>query len=131
MNDVFITRAKQLRTARELIQEDRSFASATALLAIHQGIALNDALLLIWNGAPTKGKDHQASVRATEAQCRSRRLPPEGIRHLATLIRNKSAVSYGDEPVSHKQALALADAARRFEAWTLKNCKELVPWDRP
>ena len=45
MNDVFVARARQLRSARELVQDESSFASATALLAVHSGIALNDALL--------------------------------------------------------------------------------------
>ena len=130
MNGVFLARAKQLRSARELVEDDAGYASATALLAVHTGIALNDALLLVWSGKPLKGKDHRASVRATEAQCRLRKLQADGVRHLSTLVQNKSAVSYGDEPVTQKQALALAEAAKRFEAWTFKNCKELVLWDQ-
>jgi hypothetical protein len=128
MNDVFVARASELRSARELVQDEASYASATALLAVHSAISLNDALLALWNGKPIKSDDHQSSVRATESQCRQRKVKPDGVRHLARLIGSKSAVAYGDKPVTHVQALALAEAASRFEAWAYKNCEELATW---
>jgi hypothetical protein len=130
MNDVFVARARQLRSARELFREESAFASATALLSVHSGIALNDALLTVWSGKPLKGEDHRAAVRATEAQCKTRKVDAAGVRHLAALIHSKAAVSYGDEAVSHQKAEALALAAARFEAWTFKNCKEIAQWEQ-
>jgi hypothetical protein len=130
MIQVFVARARQLRTARELIEEEAAFASATALLSVHSGIALNDALLTAWRGKPVKGEDHREAVRATEAECKTRKLTPAGVKHLNALIRSKSEVSYGDQVVTHEKAEALAESARRFEAWTFKNCKELALWEQ-
>jgi hypothetical protein len=113
-----------------LIEEEAAFASATALLSVHSGIALNDALLTAWRGKPVKGEDHREAVRATEAECKTRKLTPAGVKHLNALIRSKSEVSYGDQVVTHEKAEALAESARRFEAWTFKNCKELALWEQ-
>jgi len=130
MNQVFVARARQLRTARELIEEEVAFAAATALLSVYSGIALNDALLTVWRGKPLKGEDHREAVRATEAECKARKLAPAGVRHLDALVRSKSEVSYGDKVVTHEKAEALAEAAKRFEAWTFKNCKEIAIWEQ-
>jgi hypothetical protein len=130
MNQVFVARARQLRTARELIVEEVAFASATALLSVHSAIALNDALLTVWRGKPLKGEDHRGAVRATEAECKARKLATAGVRHLGDLVRSKSEVSYGDKVVTHEKAEALAEAAKRFEAWTFKNCKEIAIWEQ-
>jgi hypothetical protein len=130
MNDVFAARARQLRSARQLVEEEIAFASATALLSVHSGIALNDALLSVWRGKTLKSEDHRAAVRATEAECKARKLDTSGIRHLDTLIRSKSSISYGDEPVTQEKAKALAVTASRFEAWTFKTCKEIAQWER-
>ncbi len=130
MNQVFVARARQLRTARELIVEEAAFASATALLSVHSAIALNDALLTIWRGKPRKGEDHREAVRATEAECKARKLATAGVRHLDALVRSKTEVSYGDKVVTHERAEALAEAAKRFETWTFKNCKEIAIWEQ-
>jgi len=130
MNDVFLQRARQLRSARELVEEESLFASATALLSVHSGIALNDALLAVWRGRPVKSEDHQEAIRATESESRTRKLDSAGIRHLVALIKSKSPISYGDEPVTYEKARALAESARRFEAWTFKTCKELAQWEQ-
>ena len=130
MNQVFVARARQLRTARELIEEEVAFAAATALLAVHSGITLNDALLTVWRGKPLKGEDHRQAVRATKALCKARNLAPAGVKHLDALVRCKSAISYGDTVVTHEKAEALAQAAKRFEAWTFKNCKEIAIWEQ-
>jgi len=130
MNQVFVATARQLRTARELIEEEVAFAAATALLSVYSGIALNDALLTVWRGKPLKGEDHREAVRATEAECKARKLAPAGVRRLDALVRSKSEVSYGDKVVTHEKAEALAEAAKRFEAWTFKNCKEIAIWEQ-
>jgi hypothetical protein len=130
MKDVFLQRARQLRSARELIEEERLFASATALLSVHSAIALNDALLSIWRGRAVKSEDHREATRATQSECRIRKLDSAGVRHLEALIQNKSQISYGDAPVTYEKAMALALSARRFEAWTFKTCKELAQWEQ-
>jgi hypothetical protein len=130
MDQVFVARAKQLRNARELIEHDSAFASATALLAVHSGIALNDALLTIWCGTPTKGENHSDAVRVTKSECRTRKLDDRGVRHLESLIRSKSAISYGDEVVTYEKAAALAETAKRFESWIFSICKELARWEQ-
>jgi len=76
-----------------------------------------------------KGLDHLQAVEETSKQCKRRRLNASGVAQLRSLIQQKSAVSYGDQRVSHEKALALAEASRRFQAWTFSNCKELAQWD--
>lgn len=129
-DDVFVGRAKQLRFVRDLVEPDASCSSATALLAVHSAIALNDALLTIWHGRRQRGQDHLEAARETDRQCRKRGLNRSGVRHLTSLLSQKTAVSYGDTRVSHEAAQALAETSRRFETWTFQTCKELATWDR-
>ncbi len=128
--EVFVQPAKQLRTVVDLVEGEASTAYATALLAVHAAIALNDALLSAWIEKPRKGLDHLQPVEETSKQCQRRPLNPSGVNQLRSLIHQKSAISHGDQRVSHEKALALAEASRRFEAWTFSNCKELAQWDR-
>lgn len=128
--EVFVARAEQLRLARELVREDADYASATALLAVHSAISLNDALLMQWTGKRSKGTSHQEAVDQTERECGKRRIERNGLKHLRSLVGDKSDISYGEKRVSHSKALVLAEAAGKFEAWAFKNCKEIVPWDR-
>ncbi len=130
MNAVFISRARQLRSARELLEEERFYSSATALLAVLSAIALNDALLSVWLGPSPKRRRHSAAVKATRDVCLERKVDTGGLKHLADLINNKSAVSYGNQEVTSEKAAALALAARRFEAWMYKICKELAQWEQ-
>ena len=51
---VFLDRAQQLGDGRDLLNSDEGFAAATALLAVHTAIALNDALLLELTGKQAK-----------------------------------------------------------------------------
>jgi len=124
--DVFVGRAKQLRIARELVKDDADYSSATALLAVHSAISLNDALLVQWTGKWTQGKSHQEAVNQTERECGRRQIDKAGLKHLRTLVGDKSAISYGDKSTSHSTARSLAESAKRFEAWAFKNCKEIV-----
>ncbi len=128
--EIFVARARELRTARDLVKDDAEYSSATALLAVHSALSLNDALLVQWTGKWTKGSSHQDAVNRTDRECNKRRIETTGLKHLRSLISEKSDISYGNKRVSHSTALGLAEAAKRFEAWAFKNCKEIVLWDR-
>ena len=126
MVEIFLERAKQLSGARDLVQEDEEFASATALLSVHSAIALNDALLLKLKGKLVKGQDHMASVRETAKRCKARKLDSTGIKQITTLIAAKTRVSYEDKSVSFALAYKLAIASQRFEVWAYKRLEEIA-----
>jgi hypothetical protein len=126
MIEVFLERARQLASARDLLREDAAFSSVTALLSVHTAIALNDALLIRLSGARFRGEDHMSAARETRQQCRSRHLDDSGVKQLHTLLSSKSNVSYGDSEVTLKIALALSVASDRFEVWVYARLKEVA-----
>ena len=114
---VFLERARQLGLARELIRADDLYCSATALVAVHTAIALNDALLLHLGARRPKGRDHSSAVTETEHACSAKKIDAKGLKHLKTLLSRKTAVSYGEVSVSFEVASALAASSERFEEW--------------
>lgn len=112
------------------MKDDPDYSSATALLAVHSAISLNDALLVQWTGKRAKGNSHQQAVTQTDSECSKRQIEKTGLKHLRSLVSDKSEISYGSKRISHETALGLSEAAKRFEAWAFKNCKEIVPWDQ-
>jgi hypothetical protein len=117
MLDVFLERGNQLSESRRLMQDDREYAAALALVSIHSAIALNDALLVKLTGKHQMPADHMSAVITTKKQCSQKKIAKDGIRHLESLIRAKTRVSYGDERTSFETATRLAIDSERFEAW--------------
>jgi hypothetical protein len=126
MVEIYLERAVQLSSARNLIQNDPPYAAATALLSVHTAIALNDALLLKLGAKSLKNEDHMASVRETVKRCKANGIDVAGVSQLKKLISAKSQVSYGDQSVSFDFASALSVASQRFEAWVYRHFQELA-----
>jgi hypothetical protein len=118
--ETYKSRGAQLASVRDLIKDDAAYPSATALLAVHSAIALNDALLTNFSGQPPKGQDHMEAVRQIDKDCRKRRIDRAGIAHLKKLVSAKTKISYGPANTTQEQAQALAVAAERFETWVYK-----------
>lgn len=117
MVEVYLERAEQLALARDLIRDDRSYSSATALLSVHAAIAMNDALLLGLTGRRSMSTDHIRAVSETERACASKRFNRHGLRHLRSLLSKKTDISYGDDSVSFETASSLANTSERFQEW--------------
>ncbi len=116
-NSVFLHRAKQLESARDLVAGDADYGSAAALLAVHTAIALNDALLLKLTGRRPRLSDHAKAADQTKAACSERKLGHGGVAHLQTLLSKKTLISYGDEITSPELAASLGVASSRFQEW--------------
>lgn len=122
---VYFDRAGQLGFVRDFIREDDSYPEATALLAVHTAIALNDALLLELVGRRPRNPDHATAVQETETACRARKADHRGLKHLRTLLSKKTEVSYGDTPTTVELAKLLAQTSERFEEWALTTLTSL------
>jgi hypothetical protein len=125
MVEIYLERATQLSSARNLIQADPPYAAAIALLSVHTAIALNDALLLKLGAKSLKNEDHMTSVRETVKGCKTKGIDSTGVAHLKKLVSAKSSVSYGDQSVSFDLASVLSLASQRFEAWVYRCFQEL------
>jgi|SRR5665213_1126538 len=117
MVEIFLERAEQLASARDLVREESDYAAATALLSVHSAIALNDALLLSLTGRRPKSPDHSHAITETELACNANKLNRNGLKHLKSLLARKTAVSYGDAPISYELANSLAITSERFQEW--------------
>lgn len=116
---VFLRRAEQLIDVRNLIRDD-PYPAAIALLAVHSAIAINDAVLTALTGSPYRGQDHRQAVKYTVTKCRVLKYDAGGTKHLATLIRHKTNVTYGDRATTFEEADRLRVDAERFETWAYK-----------
>jgi hypothetical protein len=125
MIEAYLERAKQLSQARELVRNDAEYASATALLAIHTAIALNDALMIKLTGKSFQSDNHMAAVREIRLRCNRRGLDSAGVDQLQKLIEAKSKVSYGGKRTTFEFATVLAVACIRFEKWAYQRLEEL------
>jgi hypothetical protein len=117
MIEVFIERGQQLGESRKLMKGSSDYAAALALVSIHCAIALNDALLYKLTGQHRSYSDHMDAVRRSKRQCSSKKIPPDGLRHLEELIKAKTRVSYSSEKTNIVAADRLAVASERFETW--------------
>jgi len=125
MYEVYLERAQQLSGALEELRKQDLFPAAMALLAVHKGIAFNDALLARLTGQVFKGENHDAALVVTERTCKAKRLDRSGLTQLQKLLSAKSKVSYGDKRTSLESAIVLYLAAERFETWTYERLKEI------
>lgn len=113
---VYHGRALQLTDAMQLCRDDlNAYGSAAALLAVRSAISYNDAILLSLVGRRSKADDHQQAVIATEQACADARIKEQGgLKHLRTLLRAKSEVSYYDRQLEPAMIEGLCVAAERF-----------------
>ena len=115
---VYLDRALQLAKAMRLCRQNNpTYPSAAALLAVHSAIAYNDAVQIKLTGERLKTQDHGQAVAATKRACGRARVEPRGIEHLRKLLSMKTDISYGDQEVTNQLSDALCIAADRFEAW--------------
>jgi len=112
--EIYTERGVQLSNARRLIESDEEYLSALALVAVHSGIAFNDALLAHFDTLALGNDDHSRAADLTEKECKRRRINRDGLRHLRKLLGAKTQISYGTERLSQETSQALSAAAARF-----------------
>ena len=117
--EVFLERTNQLAFVRDFLK-DAPYPSTIALLSVHSAIALNDAVLTVLTGNPHKGQGHKEAAGQTKVACRQENVNAGGVKHLDTLIRLKTDISYGDRHTTSEQAERLRSEAERFETWAFK-----------
>jgi hypothetical protein len=115
---VYHRRATQFASAMKLCQDDASsYASASALLAVHSAISYSDAVLTGLGSARPRGDNHGEAVAALKRACSRAKIDQQGISQLQKLLSAKTDVSYGEKQVDHDRIEALCVAAERFQKW--------------
>jgi hypothetical protein len=122
---VYHLRATQLADAMKLCRDDlSSFASASALLAVHSAISYSDAVLIGLGGKRSRSEDHRDAITHLKRACSRARIEPLGIAQLQKLLSAKTDVSYGEKRIENEQIAALCFAAERFQAWAERTLKD-------
>ena len=97
--------------------DEPDYLDGQALLCVHAGIALNDAVLCHLTGGPHKGQDHRQAVREARRACGTAGIDPSGLRQLDRLLSQKNAVSYDLPRVREATADELLTAMSRLFNW--------------
>lgn len=93
---------------------------AAAVLAVHAGILLADAVLVRVAGLRSASERHEDVLGLLEAHVAKEAAPR---RHLGALLQAKNQIEYTSERVEEAEAKRLVQHARRFAAW----CREYLP----
>jgi len=102
------------------------FGSAVALLAVHTGIALADAILIAYTGSRSKEQDHRSVLDSLRGLCGSRQTDQAGLTHLDWLIGRKTDFAYGDRRLDMDKDILMATLrAERFVAWAYRYFPEI------
>ena len=108
-----------------LLADDlNSFDAAVALLAVHCAISLNDAVQIAVTGKRSKYENHSQTLADLRRVCGNNRVDSKGISHLAWLLTNKTAISYGDKRFTY--AMLARDKAERFQAWAYSGFRRVL-----
>lgn len=118
---VFLVAAEALASQSE---ENESYGSAIALLAVHAGIAYADALTIVFAGKKSAGAHDRLPALLGDAL--GNRLPASRRNELSRLVGEKDAIAY------QGKYYPLSDAGRRLrEARQFANWAEQMFEERP
>ncbi|MGA7078793.1 MAG: hypothetical protein ACLPZJ_12770 [Terriglobales bacterium] len=111
----------------KLIQDDKDYAEAVPLLAVHSAISLADAILVGLTGERGSDRNHRETVGALQQLCASKRKTRDGLTHLSWLLENKTELIYGDTRLDPDTQIKSATLhAERFVAWAYKTFPEIA-----
>jgi hypothetical protein len=102
------------------------FLPAAALLAVHAGIALCDAILVLKTGDRSKAQDHREAVAKLRDVCGRNRIDAAGTSHLSQLVAEKDYFAYGDRHVTATDIKSAVVQADRFADWVYRSFPELA-----
>jgi hypothetical protein len=103
--------------------------NASALLYVHAGISLSDAILVYLAGKRSTSQDHREAVRKLERECGLQKKRTDGIKHLHWLVQNKDSFAYDDQHVSLKEAAVAKTRIDRFLTWAFQTFPEIATDD--
>lgn len=103
-----------------------SYGNGVALLAVHAGISLADAILIACTGRRSNEQDHHSVLQPLRALCGSRNTDQEGLNHLAWIISQKTDFAYGNRRLDPDKEVTMATLrAERFVAWAYRCFPEI------
>ena len=91
--------------------------NAAGVLLVHAAIALTDALTVKIGGAKSTGEDHMLAADLLESVLAVDAEAKKAIRHLRTLIQEKTLVSYSGEIYRQEDIRRLTRHLERYRAW--------------
>ncbi len=115
-------RAEAYLETMKLCRGQQPYDAAVPLLATHACISLADSILVYKQGY-RGAEDHAEAGRELRKLCPS---ASDGLKHLTTLIANRTAWIYGDQRLSTNQVNLAYNSAERFFAWANRAFPELA-----
>jgi len=111
----------------KLIQDDKDYAEAVPLLAVHSAISLADAILVGLSGKRGSDTNHRDTIEALRQLCTSKKRSCDGLQHLSWLLANKTELVYGDKRLDPDTQVKMAGfRAERFATWAYKTFPEIA-----
>lgn len=109
----FLAAAQALET---LAEEDESYGSAIALLAVHAVIGHGDALVIAYRGKKSKSGEHRDTARLLR-DALGNRLPDKQENEMLAVLGAKDAVAYQGKYFPLDEAQAVLAKATAFGVW--------------
>jgi hypothetical protein len=120
-------RAEKFFHTMKLIQDEKDYAEAVPLLAVHSAISLADAILVGLTGERGSDRNHRETVNALQQLCASKERSSDGLKHLQWLLANKTELIYGDKRLDPDTQVKNAGLhAERFAAWAYPAFPEIA-----
>ncbi len=108
--------AENFAQAAEIAAEFR-YWNAAGVLLVHAAIALTDALTIKIGGVKSAGEDHMLAADLLESVLAVDVEAKRAIRHLRTLIQEKTLVSYSGEIYRQEDIRRMSTHLNRYRTW--------------
>ncbi|MBI4056863.1 MAG: hypothetical protein HY399_04865 [Elusimicrobia bacterium] len=91
--------------------------NAAGVLIVHSAIAFTDAITIKVGGVKSRGEDHMAAVDLLGEVIVLDEKGQGALRHLTTILEQKTLVSYSGEIYTHKEVERLWKHLERYKSW--------------
>jgi hypothetical protein len=91
--------------------------NAAGVLLVHAAIALTDALTVKIGGVKSAGEDHMLAADLLESVLAVDAEAQKAIRHLRTLVQEKTLVSYSGQIYRQEDIRRMTRHLNRYRAW--------------
>lgn len=105
------------------------YEDGTALLAVHAGIALADAVLVSLTGKRSTAENHEETIPTLKKMCGKHKRNADGISHYEWLVQKKSYFAYGDRRVRSEDVVTARVHVERMATWVYQTFPHLVERD--
>lgn len=114
----YLAKAEDFLDAVELLTDSADHRVSMALLAVHSAISYGDALWVGLGNERLTNTDHRTRKSALSGSLNQLRYDDvRGLKHLESLIGNKTRIAYSAEIVTEGMAADMAIHATRFAKW--------------